>query len=448
MMKMTPLLWWRHAIALVIGLGLGLLVSRQLSEAGRAAAGPEEESIASRKPLEESGEVPGDAVPVTTLDQLEQRLQHHASRYHPQLEWQFRHEIYQLAEEDLPAALELILRQPNLNRESPMRHLFTRWAEVAPVEALAVGQALKDGQMRFLACYQVLTNWMVLDPESALDHMEEHGTYGESEDTLWRHLAHADADKALELAASRFGGDEKKRREMEDDIVYALANSDPERAVRWVFENRAGDTLVKDVGRVLSPWARFRPEAAMDYLSSLPDEFHQPRVYGELGRTISLRGQELGLEIAESLPDDRKEPFLAGVVRGLAMDTAEHHAPANAAAVAESLPEGSARASALATVALRWADSDLHEASEWVGNLPRSPSRDSAVSMLVHRLTDTDPEAATIWALDIDGDQKRSTALEQSLRSWVKKDRPAAELWFGDQAAETIPEALRRKFFK
>ncbi len=342
---------------------------------------------------------------------------------HPREDWRLRSAVYGLPQDALPDALDLILAQPNLDREFALRHLFSRWAEFAPVAALRASESLRSRHLRGLAVYQALDTWTSLDPNEALAYVEKRGIAHHHEKAMLGMLARADPMGALNHASSL--EDPKERDQWIDQAIHMLAISDPEQAAKWTLENREGESLVEGMQAIVSNWGRHSdPNAALDYLLSLPTEFQSQRTFRELGRSVSLNDYDAGIQLAMGLPESEKAMFLSGMARGTA-----RYDPPKAAALAESLPEGPAREQALSIVAREWAGKDLHEASVWIGKLPRGASRDHAVSLFASTLRDSDPEAAVIWASDIDSEELRERGLGAGLEDWLERDREEAEVW-------------------
>jgi hypothetical protein len=325
-----------------------------------------------------------------------------------------------------------------MDNETALDALFSAWGEVAPLDALAMVSQLPR-IYRARTKRQVLNSWVLTDADAAFAYVNQgprkatqlNGHTNES--PLWNTLTHTVPHEALARAERIENAD--ARRQREDQIVGTLSHQDPQFALLWLKEHRDGAEQKNALPGVLRGWMATEPRKAFDYLVSLDDAVQSREAFESFSRGLNL---ELATELRESVPDKYHNAFWGSYIERHAQSS-----PAEAAALTDSLPEGSPRRKALETIAAQWSFVDLESASEWVNTLPRSRSRDSAISAFAHQLMTTDPEAGVRWFADMDHAGDRAPHLHNALVSWLRKDQAAASEWMGSQSTERLPAKIK-----
>ena len=101
-------------------------------------------------------------------------------------------------------------------------------------------------------------------------------------------------------------------------------------------------------------------------------------------------------------------------------------APADAAAWAESLPDGAARQSAVDQVAIAWSATDAQAAWDWSAGLPAGEARDAALLSLAYELAREDPALAFERSTQLAEGPDRVRLVEHAVSNWALADPQAA----------------------
>lgn len=112
-----------------------------------------------------------------------------------------------------------------------------------------------------------------------------------------------------------------------------------------------------------------------------------------------------------------------------------------AAAWAEQLPAGDARAAALSEVAVEWANADLKSAAAWAQQLPEPAERQTALLDMANEVVRTAPMEALRLAVELPADANRDETIRRAAMEWAEQDGPGATEW----AKQIADGALREK---
>jgi hypothetical protein len=239
---------------------------------------------------------------------------------------------------------------------------------------------------------------------------------------------------------------------------------DPAGALAWAFTLGPGQNRVV-AGLVLRQWSASDPVASLEAVRALGAS--DPRLRGYCERLIFDRWASTDApaawEAAGTIanPEDRiaveeavlrqwseTDPLataalldsmaaspgrldgLGGVIEGTAGRWAETD-PAAALNWVESLPEGSARTSAVSGLIGSWLTRDFDSAATWLGGLEAGAERDAGIDRLVQLTRNRDPQTALDWAAATDDPRQRSRLGKIVALSWMSRDpesaRPAIE---------------------
>ena len=322
--------------------------------------------------------------------------------------------------------------------------LFSQWAEVDPIAALAHTDTM--GRTGFFVKPTVLQSWASTDPAGAA-----------------QFLAENPRDFAM---MGMMGG--RRGTGPESAIATEWARQDPEAALAWA-KGLDGRESTGAIANVIKQVASEDPVAALAMAQGLEGDAKL-----EAFRSIAPEWAKEDWNAMESwargLPADQRDAALAEGARGLAQRD-----PVEAAAKLLTLTEGEARNRAFDDVVESYAQQDpegamnflLSNASEAVqedsmreamGPLARTNStaalevinslddnavRDRAVSTYVFSATDGDPQETLTLAATIGDDGSRERAVGLAARQWFREDEAAADAYFASSdliAADTLEE--------
>lgn len=433
-----------------------------------------------------------------------------------------------LAAESPARALEIADAEISTGRRNPWLYsnIFRQWAQRDPAAARQAALSMEDSPMKVQALSGALQEWMQREPMEALswlDSLPMDGTIYNSRKEVIRQLLNRDFDTAKQyieaeddpltrrdiLSSVHFSNfvwskDYEEMQAMFDwvgsvasgemydrkvgDVIGAMAEVDPGRAMDFVFQMSPGNARMNALGSLGGLLAERDPAEALAFVEGLAYEDEKQRALGNMGWRFSKQGveaagaliaasedplvqrqlasqmarewskydRESAMQWIETLSDDdaksnavrevlenwiQSEPldalrYVENEMPEEKMSSALNSAfsnwarqdPALAAEWLEQLPpamEGKEK-DIYNQVARAYVRHDPMAASEWVASLDEGPERDSSVQTLVQNISKTDPEAAFIWAATVGDDNTRKNSLSQTVREWVKSDPDAA----------------------
>jgi len=419
--------------------------------------------------------------------------------------------------------------------------IYRNWAQKDGEAARQSALNLEDGSVKTAALSGAMQEWMANDPGEALAWLDslpmDSAVYG-SRKQVFQNFLNQDFEVAKDYIDSVENplarrqimeslqfynmGWQKSYEEIEEvfdwigtvatgqvfdsrvsNIIGAMADNDPNRAMDFVLNMRAGNARMNALSAIGGKLAEKDPMLAFAFVDSLPYEDEKRRALGNM----SWRLTQQGAESASVMVSDHADPL---VQRQLAANISREWSnyDIDAARIwSESLTDDQARKSALRSVLNNWIESDpaatlsyiensletndqssvlrnafsswarndpqtavawldrlpeeverksdiyrdvannfiSHDpmaASEWISELDDSPERDQSVESLVNKISKTDPEASFIWSATVSDENKRKSTLERSVREWAKTDPKAAYQAIVDaqiEAAEKEP---------
>lgn len=343
------------------------------------------------------------------------------------------------------------------------------------------------GQGVTLARYQretdaLLANKMFADlllelkPENArevfdalLEKQKNGGDTGQQMGLLLEAWGKLDGEAALG-AVGEMGGDGRSRGFASISAMKGWASTDPVTAKAYLDGLEGGFEKGMLTQGVVSGLASVDPDAATEYVLELDaardagDEGNNDRWRGfavdrqmeAIARAQIQRGMSEATAWAESLPEgsikasafDRvAESFAQGDPKEAA-EWVKSHAdknyaeravreiseelsrkdPAAAVSWAEELPEAT-QTSAMRDAMGRWTRDDPTAAGTYLNTMDESPTRDAAVSSFAQSYDREDPAVAAQWAGSIGDESLRTQTLESVARSWVRSNLDEAKAW-------------------
>lgn len=278
-----------------------------------------------------------------------------------------------------------------------------------------------------------------------------------------------DGPSAL-AAVSEMGGDGRRRGFASISAMKGWASSDPVAAKAHLEGLEDGFEKGMMTQGVVSGLAEVDPFAATEYVIALDAEreasadgnndrwrgFAIDRQMEAIANAQIQRGMKDATAWAESLPDgtikasafDRVADSFARNDPQEAAEWVKNHAgqeyaeravrevseelsredPVAAVKWAGELPE-EAQAGAMSTAMERWTRDDPEAAGSYLTNLADSTTRDAAVMSFARTLDREDPALAAEWAGSITNEATRTETLQSVARSWLRSDADAARAW-------------------
>jgi hypothetical protein len=324
--------------------------------------------------------------------------------------------------------------------------LFSRWAEVDPISAMAHADTM--GRGGFMVRPTILQSWASTDPKGAARYFEDNPR-----------------DFAM---MGGFGGRGGGGDSAAGQIAAEWAKQDPSAALEWA-QGLEGRNASSALGSIFRQMAEDDPGKAAQMAAGLDDE-QRAGAY----RSIAREWGETDWAGAESwisgLPAEEQGAAMAQAIRGLAGDD-----PQFAAKQISKISDPEARDDAIRSVAENWAQEDPAAAAEWlvkqdseelgrpmrevvsawtnqdsaaalafVTSQPEGDLRDSAVATYVFANREGEVSESLALAESIGDEESRSRAIAVTALRWMEDDKEAALQYIkatdslGDKAKQRI----------
>ncbi|WP_265594788.1 hypothetical protein [Haloferula sp. BvORR071] len=255
-----------------------------------------------------------------------------------------------------------------------------------------------------------------------------------------------------------------------NEVFRALPPDQLAGAAKAIAAEPPGDYRGAALGSIASAWLKKDPEAALAFISTIPDpELRADTYAGSFSRAGGgyLDPELFGQALADIPPADRAKTFadymghygdylqgtesagwggpkiqpelLAPALMDLPPSaewnrsvtiTAQEWGksdPAAALAWADGLRDPAAKSAAYAGTFETWAARKPNEAAGWLADKPTGPERDAAALPVVKNLIPADAEIAWEWAGSIGDAGIRQEARLATLKEWAKRDPQAAQ---------------------
>ena len=292
---------------------------------------------------------------------------------------------------------------------SPESHEYSmfhyKWGEIGGSEAVMHGAQTKKPDMGI-----TLAGWASANPDAAMDWFESLPKY--------------DRKNYANQAYMMRG------------LVHGLADSDPQRAVDFVYNlKKAGN---RQTGRMMSVVASRKIHAegvenTAAWTDSLPPgemrDAARARVVWDLGK------EDLGTA-ATWVEGFSHEKDAGLAVEAMAKVWASQDILGSVTWL-ESLEASGAKRKGLSAAYGYWGALEPESAGEYLNQLPVSPDRDFAINGFISGMVHKDPETAVIWAEEISNKGLREAAMVRAGHNFFRQSREAASDWLKGTA---LPE--------
>ncbi|MGI9240235.1 MAG: sigma-70 family RNA polymerase sigma factor [Verrucomicrobiales bacterium] len=362
------------------------------------------------------------------------------------------------SEEEVHAAAELLMvdqRSPvatmsvsNHNFDMAWSAIFARWAELDPQRLIAYAREAPHPRFSFMKFDELLESafgaWARIDPAAAITAAASESPKVQM--AVINRFVQSDPEMALELAASVPIG-QARRGLNYSGLFESLARRDLAAAAERVRGISDARLQLVAAGGLLSVWAGRDPEAALEYVESLPG--FEARSIGRDAVLVKLIESDrvAALPLITALPPGISRSML---MRSLAR-TAAAAEPDEARAWAETLDSAQDRRAAYAGIAIALSKTDTDAAFAALDELgwdlrdpgsattyepsgsgpSRSIAGESLASVAISMITElakSDPRAALRYAFQV-GNSHWTSPLGDIARSYVSED-PAGAMAF------------------
>lgn len=420
-------------IACLVGVGVGVLIGRQLAPSGLASSrqrpGPQtvvdkdgdrssEPAGAGSEARSRYGASRRARVAVDRLGAAIHRALRIASYMHRQAEF------YRLADSidpaDIPAALAALAKEPDRSVWYGLgRLLLLRWAEADAGAALKYAQALPPSEVRKTAMDLVVGEWTRRDWRSANEWVKRLPAGVEKNalvKTVVSALAEKDGSQAMTLLDSLAPDSLESKLDLKREVLAKWAFTDPAAAAKAAAALPTKDFRTLTV--IANYWAGLDPDAAVAWARGLPGGERDAGIMSTLCSALARQGElELAANVALSLPiGEARLDSIASVTRVIADGDIN-----TAVKWLRQLPDADARARAFAALAGRWADIDPKAATEFATTLPPGSGRDFQIQDSVRRWAISDPNAAATWASALQDEKERNRAMVDLAEGWAQR---------------------------
>lgn len=252
---------------------------------------------------------------------------------------------------------------------------------------------IKDPQTKQTALYAFLNQAATEDPEEAFrvlaSESENSQNYGHYQ-TLFQKWAKEDPEAAI-AKLDRIKGTANRQQALQG-ITMALVTSDPQRALHLLDGMPLGQNRASMFSSITAAWMSHDSDAAIAWINSQPAE-------------------------------DRSKAVQNGCWQLIQED------PAKAAKLLASLPANNQTSHQFSQLAGQWAQQDPEAAQKWVESLPAGRTREQALSGIIGTLAQTDPAKAATLLGDAVVNNQNSHQVGMIVGTWIKTDQPAALAW-------------------
>lgn len=240
-----------------------------------------------------------------------------------------------------------------------------------------------------------------------------------------------------------------------DEMLRILLNSDPlARTQSWLdfvntldasqFESVVAELRAKglqtsnmaEYEMLLTAWAKADPLSALEYAS---ENTGSPFARNTILATWAASDPEGAIAWARANHSgDDANPWMVGVIRGLAAYDASH-----AADLMNEMPYSSERGEALSAIVPHILADGPEAAKAWVLDIDDPQLRDGAIRRISEDLARLDPQSTAEWLQENPGDGARRS-MDDVMEIWVEQDLKSATSYYENlPAGELRSSALR-----
>ena len=330
--------------------------------------------------------------------------------------------------------LELLTDLPDGDRRSVGGDFVGQWAYQDPDATHAWISSIEDDGDRKHFLRSAFGGLSYNDPETVVEMISGMNSEMPDEEGWWLRNAFenlASRDLGAARGAAEGLADGKTKDGAISAMVRAWANTDPEAAASYAFENyEAGPEQRRLIGEVGERWVHTDREAALAWAAGLEAEQRVAASEGLISHLAWNGESELAREALEELitkhPGEasrsgRLENAMSSVMNSLGRED-----PQAGISLINQLETEDAQRVAIGSLVNGWAAEEPAEARAWAQELEAGPVRDAAVQNIVYRSGDEDVAGTFELALSIENEQNRGHALLHAATVWAKSDGDAA----------------------
>ncbi|MGJ8652994.1 MAG: hypothetical protein ACSHX8_06945 [Opitutaceae bacterium] len=311
-------------------------------------------------------------------------------------------------------ALALPMSDPGRSRM--VTALLEQLAQSQPEEAYALTANIGSIRDVERAKAAILEVWAKNDPVKALNWAqtaladESQNTKAAQMRAIFRGYAALNPNAALTAAQSlpaETRGEQRMRQELMAEVIETQVrqgNLEEAKLAIALLEDGsdAKEVLVREL---VNEWARYDPQGAASYITSLGDS-----------ASTNLKAS-------------------------LVNEWAEHDPSAAAAWLSNLDVEDPTVARAAGSIIDEWARYDLNASAEWLNSLPASGDLDRAVATYTMRAAREDPANAMTWAESIFDDRGRTRMMQNVAYTWKSEDPEGFEEYLSTSGLSTEEQA-------
>jgi len=295
---------------------------------------------------------------------------------------------------------------------------------------------------------QKLIAWSKTDPAAALDFVRRYLAREHRNDALSKILADwaaRDPSAAWSWTTQKLPNDYTHY----DAVLAAVGKTDPATAWRFAAELAAqkpaefAQTLYVSALRGPISTGNYAEAARLIAAVDLPPGQHPYDLSSMLAGAWGLYEPEAAADWVASLPDDGSNQRAQALVSlGVSWSKSD---PQGAANFAAQLPSGTARQNMLAVALNSWAVSDPEHVGEWLLQYQQHADFDRVVQQVATtpKMADANVGMAIGWADTIISEPIRIQSLEKIVDRWMKRD-PDAAAGYLRNSSDLSPETLDR----
>lgn len=323
--------------------------------------------------------------------------------------------------------------------------LFSRWAEVAPEEAMAYAQSM--GRAGFFVRPTVVSSWAATDPIGAAKYYSENpdefrgfggrGPGGNTTGQIAGEWAKQDPAAALEWAQGLEG---REANSAVQGVFRELAITDPEKAVEMAAKLE-GEQLNEAYTSIAREWASQDWSTAKDWISSLPAEQRD----GAMSEAIKSLADTDPIAASMEISNLSDSSAIGEVVDTVGRNWSQDDPAAAAEWVVGQGTDNLDRA--MNPVMRNWVAEDQAAALEFVNDQPEGPARDASAQSFVMANRDGNVQESLILAESIRDDEMRSSSVSISAGRWLREDPEAATNYLNETphlSDEQVRRVVRR----
>lgn len=310
---------------------------------------------------------------------------------------------------------------------------------------------------RYRLCNALINRWAAIDPDAAWDATMQFGDKNLKRQMIASVIgtvSRLDLDKARRLLAGI------KDPQIKQNALYAFLNQassqDPEEAFRVLASESQDRQGYRHYQNLFQKWAKEDPDAAIAKLSQIKGTNNLQQAMQGIALALVTSDPKRALDMLEGMPPGQSRGNMLASITSAWMNHDSDAAiawinslppadkskaiqnitwqlgqenPAKAAALLASFPVNNQTSHQFSQLASQWAQQDLDAARKWVESLPDGRTKEQAMSGIIGTLAQTDPvKAASVFGDSVVNNQN-SHQVGMIVGEWIKTDQTAALAW-------------------